>query len=448
LSENAGVVSQLGGPPPCDSDDYPPGTPFIQIAHTQPFIDKKTRSIWERHPKAAAAILYTTFESAVIPAGWVERANTFDQVWVTSEWCRRIFETSGVTVPVRVIHHGIEPGNFVPMDRPARRSQYTYLWMGMNPGDIREMTLNEPAKPDVLPTEDELEHGAIPPPWYLDLGVDPYSPAAIEARRARLATGDRKMGLLVREAFTRLKHDKRIGPDARLVLKWTTTHSSRWSQSNWMGEPQDLYGDNLSAEEMRMLLFNADLFVYPSRCEGFGLQPLEAMATGLPTLLIPWSGASDYVYGTPRPAVGPMNPLQCTGTGGSNAYALGIPIEYTMGDSFYTEQVLQGRRFVGHDMEIKDAAEAQGGLGLDAHADIDHLMDLMAFAYHNREVMGEIGRRCAPVVHREWTWERAVQQVLLAMGEMGFEPFWRNPADRERRSTVLHSNRHRLEVGA
>ncbi|MCG6552068.1 MAG: glycosyltransferase family 4 protein [Candidatus Magnetominusculus sp. LBB02] len=45
------------------------------------------------------------------------------------------------------------------------------------------------------------------------------------------------------------------------------------------GRPQD--------EELRRILSSADVFLYPSRHEGFGLFPLEAMACGLPVLTTP-----------------------------------------------------------------------------------------------------------------------------------------------------------------
>jgi len=42
------------------------------------------------------------------------------------------------------------------------------------------------------------------------------------------------------------------------------------------------------------LLASADCFVFPSRGEGFGMTPLEAMATGLPTIVPNAHGITEY----------------------------------------------------------------------------------------------------------------------------------------------------------
>jgi glycosyltransferase involved in cell wall biosynthesis len=42
------------------------------------------------------------------------------------------------------------------------------------------------------------------------------------------------------------------------------------------------------------LLHKADCFVFPSRGEGFGMTPLEAMATGLPVIVPNAHGISEY----------------------------------------------------------------------------------------------------------------------------------------------------------
>jgi len=49
-----------------------------------------------------------------------------------------------------------------------------------------------------------------------------------------------------------------------------------------------------SPEELRDLLYSADCFVYPSRGEGFGIPPLEAMATGIPVIAPNEHGISEY----------------------------------------------------------------------------------------------------------------------------------------------------------
>lgn len=58
------------------------------------------------HPVSIGAFVCETDR---ILDGWVEKCNRFDLVTVPSHWCRDAFIASGVTVPVRVVPHGLEP---------------------------------------------------------------------------------------------------------------------------------------------------------------------------------------------------------------------------------------------------------------------------------------------------------------------------------------------------
>ena len=53
---------------------------------------------------------------------------------------------------------------------------------------------------------------------------------------------------------------------------------------------------NLSLEGLRELYWSAHVFFFPSRGEGAGLPPLEAMCTGLPVIAPPYTGMKDYMY--------------------------------------------------------------------------------------------------------------------------------------------------------
>lgn len=72
------------------------------------------------------------------------------------------------------------------------------------------------------------------------------------------------------------------------------------SQSDFMwsamtdGYNMKYINERYTREQLKELLFKADCFVFPSRGEGWGHTPLEAMATGLPAIIPNEHGISEY----------------------------------------------------------------------------------------------------------------------------------------------------------
>ena len=54
--------------------------------------------------------------------------------------------------------------------------------------------------------------------------------------------------------------------------------------------------ENISNTDLRLLYQAADLFVYPSKGEGFGIPPLEAAALGVPTICSNTTAMSDFTF--------------------------------------------------------------------------------------------------------------------------------------------------------
>jgi glycosyltransferase involved in cell wall biosynthesis len=52
--------------------------------------------------------------------------------------------------------------------------------------------------------------------------------------------------------------------------------------------------DRYSTKQMMQLMKQCDCFVFPSRGEGFGVTPLEAMATGMPAIIPNAHGIAEY----------------------------------------------------------------------------------------------------------------------------------------------------------
>jgi glycosyltransferase involved in cell wall biosynthesis len=54
--------------------------------------------------------------------------------------------------------------------------------------------------------------------------------------------------------------------------------------------------EDISNEDLRLLYQAAELFVYPSKGEGFGIPPLEAGALGIPTICSNTTAMEDFSF--------------------------------------------------------------------------------------------------------------------------------------------------------
>ncbi len=177
------------------------------------------------------ACIFTMFEATEIPESFRENIHAFDTVIVPSDQNVEVF--SRYHPNVKKVPLGVDPEVWHYQERKAPTTEFRFLIGGSGP---RKGT--------------DIAHKAFMKLW----GKDG-------------SWGD--------------------GPVPRLVMK--------------QPKPEDFYGKRvtiisgrLSPSEEVSLYADAHCYVQPSRGEGFGLQPLQAIAQGCPTILTDAHGHADF----------------------------------------------------------------------------------------------------------------------------------------------------------
>ena len=203
---------------------YKDATASVELAFCMP-----DNSDWSN--PSAYHIQLTPWESTKLKPGWADNFNRADEVWATSQWVADVYRAEGVTVPIYVYEHGIDP----MWTARRRRSN----------GILKFLHVGEPAP--------------------------------------------RKGGQMAMEAFVDVFGNSK---DHTLTIKAWNQSSIRVydKQKSILGLPQNIYEnvntiyDNFNEAEMVYLFQQHHVLVYPSMGEGFGLIPLQALATGMPTI--------------------------------------------------------------------------------------------------------------------------------------------------------------------
>lgn len=205
------------------------------------------------------------------------------------------------------------------------------------------------------------------------LGIDPerwhYVPRQEPVNEFRFmvgGSGERKGGDLAHAAFRKVFGSRRLDPAPVLVVK--------------SPKPADFYGENvrvvtgfLSSEEEVALYASAHCYLQPSRGEGFGLQPLQAIAQGCPTILTGAHGHAGFAH-------------------------LGTPISSRLVPSGYFS--IAGR----------------GGTGEWWEPSLDELCEAMEAVYADYPAATEKARASAATVAETFTWDHSAARLIEAIG--------------------------------
>ena len=276
------------------------------VWHDQP------RDQW-LHTPFQKNICIIPWETTVIPHSWIGKINGFDALFTTCKENIEAFRNSGVKIPIELIHWGVEPKAFYPLERNPNRP-FTFGTMGV---------LTERKGTDLL-----------------------------------LAA--------FKEEFPR--------ENVRLLCK---TSSPIWPFPFNDDRIKLMTGQMTQPELMTEFFSEVDCFVFPTRGEGFGLTPLEAMATGIPAIVTGWSGPMEYM--TPE---------------------VGWTIDSTLARATpFTDNV--------YHEECGNWAEPSK----------EHLKSLMRYAYEHQEEVKKKGEAAAKYVQEQWLWKDKIHMFHEALAE-------------------------------
>lgn len=177
-------------------------------------------------------ITYFMWETTMIPSSYIQEINTSSVLlYVPCEQNLESFRECGVTIPIKVLHHGVDQEMFPFLDRPPRE-MFTFGTFG---------AFSSRKGIDVLIRAFEQEfapHEAVQLLLKTNLGKPPYA---------------------IRD------------PRIKLICRF------------------------MRRDELLEFLQEMDAFVMPSRGEGFGMCGIEAMSTGLPLIATNWGGTAEYL---------------------------------------------------------------------------------------------------------------------------------------------------------
>ena len=219
-------------------------------------------SIPLQHHFRGANIQWVVFESTRVPPNIMSTMLTADVVWVPSAWGRNVLIQNGLD-PARcdVVPEGVDTDQFHPWHPPVD-DVFRYLLIGKYE---RRKSITE--------TIDA---------WAQVFGNDPTFELSIKTNHI-------------------MNHEENTQKIAKHVRGLGLTNVNVW------------YG-NLPTTEMSLLYQRHNVFVLPTKGEGWGLPLIEAAASGMPIVTTMWSGNTEFlapIKNSVVPVEFDMVPIDC-----------------------------------------------------------------------------------------------------------------------------------------
>jgi len=201
---------------------------------------------WNKSYGLKNLIGYLAFEGKLIEE-WINTINISPilELWTPSNYCKEQFIKDGVTKPIYVIPHGVDPEVWKPEEfKPDENSKFQFLWAG---------TAHVSRK-----------------------GLD-----------------------LVVKAFT---EEFKEEDNAELLIKANKVYNQKQDINKLVYKNMDKKGnknirittENFTEKEFVTLMNVADCYVAPTRSEGFGIITLQALACATPVITTVTTGHADF----------------------------------------------------------------------------------------------------------------------------------------------------------
>ena len=267
---------------------------------------------------------YHMWESDKPPADYVSALTEMDEVWVPSKWGAECFKKAGVEKAI-AMPGGVNPYVFNDMvpKAPELTSRQTFKFLCVGKWERRkgyDLLLKAWAQ-------------TFKPDEPVELVLSAYNPF--------------------------LK-------DFNIWQKITQLHLGEMANLVVIDKPIQSY------TEMATLYSSCDAFVMPTRGEGWNMPLIEAMSTGLPSIVTNWSGHTEYATK-------------------DNAYLLDYETVPAQNDPMWQ------RNFEGSNW---------------AEPDFKQLCEYMRYVYDNKAEAKKKGVRAAKDVRSQWTWQHAAERII------------------------------------
>lgn len=263
-------------------------------------------------------LIMTMFESDKLPEEWPEYLKVADEVIVPSKWCHDVFLKAGIQSTVVPLGYNDEAFKFI--DRPVPAADEPFTFIHYDSFNLRK-------------------------------------------------------GFM--EVFNAFTQEFSTDENVKLILKTVRQNTGIPLVRSQFPQIEVVRGV-LDESELQDLLARAHCMVYPSRGEGFGITPLEAMATGLPAIVPNAHGISEYF---------------------NNNYMLEVRVGGKC-PGLYS-------KFKGQDV------------GEMVICDVDDLRKQMRYAFEHREEMKELGRAASEYV-KSYTYKHSAERLA------GIIKHWKN----------------------
>jgi glycosyltransferase involved in cell wall biosynthesis len=190
---------------------------------------------------------YTVWETSCLPPGFVRSCNYKDEIWTASEYSKQALINGGVERPIEVIPHIIDTDKFRPM--PRRKKMFVVLFQG-------EFTTRKGA----------------------DLAIRSFARA--------FDKGDNVLLLLKTYLINSVHYGHRyIENKVKEIL---------YEEKGDRAPAYRIYDRFVPDDELPNIYNAADVFLFPSRGEGFGITLAEAMACGKLAIVPTLGGHTDF----------------------------------------------------------------------------------------------------------------------------------------------------------